>query len=118
MLRKGKRMDCVNECPYKTTIEELKRIQEKESDKNSEQHKEFYEAINNIKLSQGTIQSDVKFLRSEMSTMLELIKAVQADTAELKNKPSKKLDAVSISVISGSIMVIAGAVITAIIKLL
>jgi hypothetical protein len=110
-------MECV-ECPYKETILDMKRSHEKDVEKNSEQHKEFYEAITDIKLTQKETQSDVKIVRNEMSTMLGLIKTVQSDTAELKNKPSKKLDAVSISVISGSIMVIAAAVITAIIKLL
>lgn len=110
-------MDCAN-CPHTEKIAFLEKSLEKSDTKNSEQHKEFYEAITDIKLTQKETQSDVKIINSKMSTMLDLIKVVQADTAELKGKPSKKLDAVSISVISGSIMVIAAAIITAIIKLL
>ena len=103
-------------CPHADKIAFLEKSLEKSDTKNSEQHKEFYEAITEIKLTQKETQSDIKIVRSEMSTMVELIKSVQSDTAEMKNKPSKKLDAISISVISGSIMVLATAVITAIIK--
>lgn len=109
--------ECLN-CPHADRIAFLEKFMEKLDVKNSDQHKEFYEGITDIKLTQKETQSDIKIVRNEMSTMLRLIETVQADTAELKNKPSKKLDAVSVTVISGSIMIIVGLVITAIIKLL
>ena len=110
--------DCTTNCPHADKIAFIEKVMEKSDIKNSEQHKEFYEAITDIKLTQKETQSDVKIVRSEISAVLELVKTVQADTAELKNKPSKKIDAISVSVIAGSIMVISTAVITAILKLL
>lgn len=110
-------MECAT-CQYADKIAYLEKSIEKESERNSEQHKEFYEAITDIKLTQKETQSDVKIVRNEMSTMLDLIKTVQKDTAELKEKPSKKLDAISVTVIAGSILALAAAIIGAIIKIL
>lgn len=107
-------MKCLEACPYKNTIIDLKRANES----NVTEHKELRKDIVEIKLSQQETNSDIKILRNDVSQAVELIKAVQLDTAELKNKPGKKIDAVSISVISGTVMLIIGALLGAVIKLI
>lgn len=103
-------------CPHADKIAFLEKSMEKSDTKNSEQHKEFYEAITDIKLSAKETQSDIKVMKNEMSQMFDLIKTIQSDTTQLKDKPSKKLDAITISLTSSTLAIIISIIINYIIN--
>lgn len=92
-------------------IKELRQKQIDSESKNSSQHKEFYENIQDIKLSAKETQSDIRVMGERFDQMMGILKTVQEDLAMLRDKPSKKLDSVTTGVIVGILVALANIVI-------
>lgn len=107
--------ECTN-CPHAEKIAYLEKTLEKSDNKNSEQHKEFYESITSIKLSAMETQSEIKVMNGNIDRIFEIMKTIQDDTRSLKEKPSKRLDAVAMSVTSSTIALIVSLIVNQIIK--
>ena len=92
-------------------IKELRQKQIDSESKNSNQHKEFYENIQDIKLSAKETQSDIRVMGERFEQMIGILKTVQEDLTMLRDKPSKKLDSVTTGVIVGILVALANIVI-------
>lgn len=92
-------------------LKEIKQKQRETDDKNSSQHKEFYDNIQQIKLSAKETQSDIRVMGERFDQMIGILKTVQEDLAMLRDKPSKKLDSVTTGVIVGILVALANIVI-------
>lgn len=103
-------------CQYADKINYLENMVSKEADKNSQQHKEFYESITEIKLAAKETQSDIKVMKNDMAQMIDMFREMKADTEQLKSKPSKKLDSVSTSITGGVLLFIIVEILKYIIK--
>jgi len=92
-----------NNCPYKSEINEL----QKDSAKNSEQHREFYTKFND---------SNIKIALAEerYTNLLSLMTEVKTTLNEIKDKPAKRWDTVAICVITSLVSGIIGIAISAI----
>lgn len=80
--------NCSVNCPYKSQIDELKR----DSQRNSEQHREFYKRFNDVEKAQAI--SDERY-----NQILTLVTKIDASVDELKEKPGKKWDSMVIKII-------------------
>lgn len=83
--------ECVN-CVHSAEIREL----QKDAERNSKQHKEFYNEISNMK--QGMAVSDERY-----NNLLSVMNEVKTAVSDLKEKPAKKWDSVSMYVITAII---------------
>lgn len=93
--------ECVT-CTHEAEIREL----QKDAERNSKQHKEFYSEISIIK--QGMAVSDERY-----SNILSMMNEVKTGVFDLKEKPSKRYD----SIITHSITAIISSVIGIILSL-
>lgn len=89
-------------CPYEERIKRL----ENQSDKNIEENKEMRESIFNIERTTLEMQGDMRLMSSSISSVMELVKTVQIDTKELKEKPYKRYDTFSVAAISSTIALV------------
>jgi len=108
--------DCLINCPHAEKISFLEKTIEKSDNKNSDQHKEFYESITSIKLSAMETQSDIKVMNGNIDRIFEIMKTIQDDTKSLKEKPSKRLDSISTAVVSSTIALVISLIINTILK--
>lgn len=83
-------------CPYESTIEELKR----DSERNSNQHKEFYDKFTAQSTAIAISEERYNNLISVVTEIKSSIVNVQASVDELKQKPAKKWDQVSFYVLT------------------
>lgn len=88
--------DCLN-CPYEATISELKR----DAERNSSQHREFYNRF--AENEKAMAVSDERYTNL-LTTMIEVKGAVN----EIKDRPAKKWDSVSMYIVTSLVGLILG----------
>lgn len=86
-----------NGCKYEQLIKQL----DEDMKRNSEQHKEFYEIIRENKYNQGKNEQ-------VQTQILDELKAIKADIAELKSKPGKRYDLILNTVAQWAILLVLG----------
>lgn len=78
-----------SDCIYESIIEELKR----DADRNSDQHREFYNKFN----EQSTA---IKISEERYTNLLSCLNEIKVAVNELKEKPAKRWDSVVMTIIS------------------
>lgn len=91
-------------CPYESTIEELKR----DSDRNSTQHREFYNKFSQQSTQLAISEERYNNLISVVTDVKTSIQGVQTSVDELKQKPAKKWDNVTSCVITSIVGLVLG----------
>ncbi len=86
-----------NECKYEHVISAL----QDEIKKNSEQHKEFYKNNEENLYKQGVSDTQQK-------QILDTLKDIKSDIAELKSKPGKRYDLILNTVAQWAILLVLG----------
>lgn len=76
-------------CIHESTIAELR----KDSERNSEQHREFYKKL-------GELDTSIVLANERYSNVLAGINELKLSVNELKDKPAKKWDSVAMTIIS------------------
>lgn len=77
-------------CPYETIIEELKR----DAERNSEQHREFYNKFNVQATAIAISEERYQNLLNAMARLEASISNIGNSLEEIKQKPSKRWDSV------------------------
>ncbi len=88
--------ECTN-CKFEHIIAKL----QEDSKKNSEQHKEFYKNNEDNLYKQGVSDTQQK-------QILDTLKDIKADVAELKNKPVKRYDSIIDTIIQWATLALLG----------
>ena len=77
-------------CPYEAIIDELKR----DAERNSEQHREFYDKFNNHATAIAISEERYANLLNAISRLENSIVSIGNSLEEIKQKPSKRWDSV------------------------
>lgn len=88
--------ECHTTCPYETLIEELKR----DAERNSEQHREFYNKFNAQATAIAISEERYTNLLSTMNRLEESVNKISASLDEIKQKPAKRWDSTVATIIS------------------
>lgn len=89
-------MDCEN-CKNEFRIKSL----EEDRERNSNQHKEFYEKFEESRIASATFKE--KFDR-----IMDSLSEIKSDLNELKSKPDKRWEKIISAVIGGVIVIVLG----------
>lgn len=90
-------LECNENCPYKEVIEDLK----KDSERNSAQHREFYDKFMDT-------QTKIAISEERYTNLLNLMMEVKTTVNELKDKPAKRWDNVVMYIITGVVGIAMG----------
>lgn len=105
--------DCSN-CRLEDRVEALERTVEKNREKASETHKEFYERIRAVETKAAVQKEQYNTILEKLDTLTETITNVTGSVSEIKAKPGKNWEDFKGKVI----WAIAGCIITAVMAFL
>lgn len=97
-------MDCTStqNCPFALKINDL----EKDTQRNSDQHREFYGKFNDLEKKQAIVEE-------RYNNILSVTNEIKTTVTELKDKPAKRQDTIVISIITTIIGLVLGFVFSA-----
>lgn len=108
--------DCQSNCnvavrvdAVEKELEEIKSVQKSECGRNSDQHKEFYQGLNDIKLSQSEMKGDLKYI-------IPMVDKINKHIASLKAAPLKIYEKIAYMVGASALTFIVSVIIKLITK--
>lgn len=109
---------CFENCPYAKKIEKIEVLERDVEDTNKDlqevkakkqkDHKEFYEKIDEVKNELSNVKVDFAVVNTKLHTIMTQMTTMAADVAVLKDRPAKKWDSATTTVVSSIVSGIIG----------